>query len=176
MAPDGLRMPMPRSVNLFDGFAAAAAAHPLAAAVDEGGACVGFGELHRAALHLAGYMQQRLGLRPGDRVLVRLDGAPAFATACLAAWRCGAAVVPLDPRAGASQAAQARVLLTMGEGLAGALQRLAAGHVAGCIVKGLARGAADAAPQLHDWQGALAAGIEPLPVDIDAHAPALRRS
>ncbi len=49
-----------------------------------------FGELHTAALALAGYLQQRLGIGRGDRVLLLMQNCPQFLVAYYAVLRCDA--------------------------------------------------------------------------------------
>ncbi|MFB6394964.1 amino acid adenylation domain-containing protein [Polymorphospora lycopeni] len=73
-------------------FAARAAAHPDAPAVDD----QTYGDLdaraNRTARHLAG-----LGAGPGTVVGICLDRGPDLVATLLAVWRCGAAYLPLDP-------------------------------------------------------------------------------
>ncbi len=61
------------------------------------GATLAYAELKRQVDALAGYMQQRLGVTRGDRVLLFMQNCPQFIIACYAAWRCGAIAVPTNP-------------------------------------------------------------------------------
>ncbi len=54
-------------------------------------------ELAAESLVLAGFMQQRLGIQKGDRILLISQNCPQFVLVYLAALRIGAAVVPVNP-------------------------------------------------------------------------------
>ncbi len=54
-------------------------------------------ELAAESLVLAGFMQQRLGIQHGDRILLISQNCPQFVLVYLAALRIGAAVVPVNP-------------------------------------------------------------------------------
>lgn len=56
-----------------------------------------YAQLGRAVDALAGYLQQRLDLRPGDRVLLIGQNDPQWVIACQALLRAGAVVVPVSP-------------------------------------------------------------------------------
>jgi fatty-acyl-CoA synthase len=58
---------------------------------------VSFAELYREAGHLAGYLEQRCGVRAGDRVLLYLQNSPQFVIAYYAVLRANAVVVPVNP-------------------------------------------------------------------------------
>jgi fatty-acyl-CoA synthase len=58
---------------------------------------VTYAQLHQQAEHLAGYLEQRCGVRPGDRVLLYLQNSPQFVIAYYAALRANAVVVPVNP-------------------------------------------------------------------------------
>ena len=83
--------------NLFDHLEASARRVPEKAAVVYYGRETSFRALHAAALTLAGYLQQRLGLRQGDRVLLMMQNCPQFFIAYYAAMRCDAVVVAMNP-------------------------------------------------------------------------------
>ncbi|WP_333736081.1 non-ribosomal peptide synthetase [Streptomyces sp. IBSBF 2806] len=69
---------------------------PEATAVVHDGAQVGYAELDHRVRKLAAALIEA-GVRPGDRVAVRLARSPDLLAALLAVWRAGAAYVPLDP-------------------------------------------------------------------------------
>src|SRR6185369_14586654 len=52
---------------------------------------------------LAAFLQQRLALRPGDRVLLASHNCPQFVTAFYAVLRAGAVVVPVSPMSKAQE-------------------------------------------------------------------------
>ncbi len=54
-------------------------------------------ELAAESLVLAGFMQQRLGIQHGERILLISQNCPQFVLVYLAALRIGAAVVPVNP-------------------------------------------------------------------------------
>lgn len=54
-------------------------------------------ELAAESLALAGFMQQRLGIQHGERILLISQNCPQFVLVYLAALRIGAAVVPVNP-------------------------------------------------------------------------------
>ena len=56
-----------------------------------------FGRIWRDVQALAGWLQQRAGLRPGDRVLLSGQSSPQFATAYHAILRADAVAVPVNP-------------------------------------------------------------------------------
>lgn len=56
-----------------------------------------WGQLQRDAEHLAAWLQQRAGVRRGDRVLVVGQSSPQFATAVHAVLRADAVLVPANP-------------------------------------------------------------------------------
>ncbi|MEU3254825.1 AMP-binding protein, partial [Streptomyces sp. NPDC006997] len=65
------------------------------------------GDLLARAHAVAASLTDRV--RPGDRVLVLLDGGPDLFAACLAAWHLGAAAVPLPPPVGRDPERAARL-------------------------------------------------------------------
>jgi fatty-acyl-CoA synthase len=58
---------------------------------------LGFAELHDEAQRIAGYLEQRCGVRKGDRVLLYLQNSPQFVIAYYGILRANAVVVPLNP-------------------------------------------------------------------------------
>ena len=56
-----------------------------------------YSQLHRQVDAVAAYLQQRLGVVRGDRVLLMSQNCPQFVIAFYAAMRAGAAVVPVNP-------------------------------------------------------------------------------
>ena len=52
---------------------------------------------------LAAYLRQRMGVAPGDRVLLASQNCPQFVTAFYAVLRAGAVVVPVNPMSKASE-------------------------------------------------------------------------
>ncbi|MBI5257845.1 MAG: long-chain fatty acid--CoA ligase [Burkholderiales bacterium] len=56
-----------------------------------------YGQFQRETEHLAGYLQQRCGVRKGDRVLLYMQNSPQFMLAYYAILRADAVVVPVNP-------------------------------------------------------------------------------
>ena len=61
------------------------------------GATITYGELLARVVALAGYLQQRCGVRRGDRVLLDMQNSPQFVIAFQAILRADAVVVPVNP-------------------------------------------------------------------------------
>lgn len=61
------------------------------------GARLSFGQLQRQCEAIAGFLQQRCGLRPGDRVLLDMQNSPQFVLAYYGVLRAGGVVVPVNP-------------------------------------------------------------------------------
>ncbi|NUS12429.1 MAG: AMP-binding protein, partial [Streptomyces sp.] len=82
--------------SVLHGFLARAAEHPgrRALAYFDGG--LTYGELDALSDGLARHLAAR-GLAPGDRVALMLQNVPQFAVVLLAAWKAGAAAVPVNP-------------------------------------------------------------------------------
>jgi len=85
-----------RRVSIYQNLAERAAEHPERIAVDYYGTKVTYGELEREADALAGFLQQRCGVRKGDRVLLFLQNCPQFMIAYYAILRADAVVVPVN--------------------------------------------------------------------------------
>src|SRR5262249_32578442 len=102
--------------RLHDGAAEAAALHPDAPAILHRSATLTYRELDERATRGARRLAA-LGVRPGDRVPVRAESAPALGTAALGILRAGAAYAPVDPALPAARVAhmladlQPRVIL-----------------------------------------------------------------
>jgi fatty-acyl-CoA synthase len=75
----------------------AAQRHPDKPAVVFAGATLRYAGLWQRVQALAGFLQQRLGVQPGDRVLLLSQNCPQFLVACYGIQRAGAAVVPVNP-------------------------------------------------------------------------------
>ncbi|WP_374667958.1 long-chain-fatty-acid--CoA ligase [Ramlibacter sp.] len=75
----------------------AAARYPDKAVVRFAGATLTYAQLWQRVQALAGYLQQRLGVQPGDRVLLVSQNCPQFLVAVYGIQRAGAAVVPVNP-------------------------------------------------------------------------------
>ena len=58
---------------------------------------ISFAELAREAQHIAGYLEQRCGVRRGDRVALFMQNSPQFVIAYYGILRANAVVVPLNP-------------------------------------------------------------------------------
>jgi len=176
--------------HLFSHLAAQAEATPDKTAIEFYGRETSYRELHDASLALAGYLQQRLGVQRGDRVLLLMQNCPQFAMAYYAVLRCGAVVVAMNPMSTPDEVGYyagdsgGRLLITTQELLDKATPLLDEGRLEGCIVGA----ACDWAGQpgdvpfleipefvrerkrpltragVHDFTGALAAGIAPTPL------------
>lgn len=67
------------------------------------GAVTTYAQLRARVDALAAYLQQRLGVAPGDRVLLASQNCPQFVTAFYAVLRAGAVVVPVNPMSKAQE-------------------------------------------------------------------------
>ena len=85
-----------RRESVYANLAERAAQHPDKAAIDYYGTRVSYGELKREADALAGFLQQRCGVRKGERVLLYLQNCPQFVIAYYAILRADAVVVPVN--------------------------------------------------------------------------------
>jgi len=95
--PQGLpkQLEFPRR-SVYMNLAEAARRHPERAAIDFYGSRVSYAELERDAVRLAGFLQQRCGVRKGDRVLLDLQNSPQFVISYFAVLRADAVVVPVN--------------------------------------------------------------------------------
>ncbi len=96
------RVRVPR-VTLVDYLEVAARRYPDKPAIVYGGATTDYRSLRARVDALAAYLQQRLGVRQGDRVLLIGHNCPEFITAFYAALRAGAAIVPVSPMSTAEE-------------------------------------------------------------------------
>src|SRR5579859_5490990 len=95
--PEGLpkQLEFPRR-SVYMNLAEAARRHPERAAIDFYGSRISYAELERDAVRLAGFLQQRCGVRKGDRVLLDLQNSPQFVIGYFAVLRADAVVVPVN--------------------------------------------------------------------------------
>jgi len=179
---------------------AAAERHPDKAAIVFSEAATTYGQLLARTNALAGYLQHRLGVAPGDRVLLVSQNCPQWVVAFQAVLRAGAVVVPVNPMSKAGEIAfhaadsGARVALVAQE----LLPQVALGDRPGGLdavvvhayVDALSPAAAQAGddalppavraprqpladPHLHEFEAAIAAGLSPGPMADDPDALAL---
>jgi fatty-acyl-CoA synthase len=89
--PEGLpkTFPVPRA-SVYENLARCAVQHPHRAAIHYYGSEITYGDLKRDVDALAGYLQQRCGVRRGDRVLLYLQNSPQFVIAYYAVLRADA--------------------------------------------------------------------------------------
>jgi fatty-acyl-CoA synthase len=92
----------PKTVELprhtvYGNLEANAAKDPQRIAIDYYGRRLTYGELKRQVDAIAGYLQQRCGVKRGDRVLLDVQNSPQFIIAYYAILRADAAVVPVNP-------------------------------------------------------------------------------
>ena len=92
--PQRLEVP---AVSVYTNLAAGAAKHPDTAAIDYYGTHISYARLKREADALAGFLQQRCGVRKGDRVLLYLQNSPQFVIGYYAILRADAVAVPVNP-------------------------------------------------------------------------------
>jgi fatty-acyl-CoA synthase len=92
----------PRSLDLpkesvYANLQRSAATHPARTAIDFYGSRTTYAELKRQVDALAGFLQQRLGVGRGERVLLYAQNSPQFVIAYYAILRADAVVVPVNP-------------------------------------------------------------------------------
>ena len=176
--------------NIFAHLARCAETVPDKPAIVYYGRETSYRELHDAALALAGYMQQRLDVRPGDRVLLLMQNCPQFVIAYYAVLRCAAVVVAINPMSTAGEVSYfsddsgARVLVTTQDLLDKAHALLDDGRIESCLVGAVSEfsGRPEDVPFMeipdfvreprrasegegvHEFSGAIAAGIAPSPM------------
>ncbi|QIM53267.1 long-chain fatty acid--CoA ligase [Hydrogenophaga crocea] len=83
--------------HVFHNLEASAARHPDKPFIVFYGSVLTYGQALREAERLAGHLQQRCGVRAGDRVLLCLQNSPQWALAFYAILRANAVVVPVNP-------------------------------------------------------------------------------
>jgi len=93
---------VPRA-TLSDYLDTAARRYPDKPAIAYCGATTTYAQLRQRVDALAAYLQQRLGVAPGDRVLLVSQNCPQFVTAFYAVLRAGAVVVPVNPMSKAAE-------------------------------------------------------------------------
>ncbi|MFK0087342.1 AMP-binding protein [Pseudomonas sp. NPDC090755] len=167
--------------HLFSLLQASARATPESTAIHFYGARLSYRQLHQASQRLAGYLQQRLNVKRGDRVLLLMQNCPQFVIAYYAILRCDAVVVAMNPMSTGEEIghytrdADARVLIASQELLANALPLLDDGRLQACVtcasshfVDSLDEDIPDFVreparhiphPSLHPFTDALAAGL-----------------
>ena len=87
---------VPRT-SLYYNLEVSARRYPDKCALHYYGTAVSYAELLRSAVALAGYLQQRCGVRRGDRVLLYTQNSPQFVIGYYAILRADAVVVPVNP-------------------------------------------------------------------------------
>jgi fatty-acyl-CoA synthase len=87
----------PPAKTVYANLAECASRHPERTAIHYYGTEITYGELKRDADALAGWLQQRCGVRKGDRVLLYLQNSPQFVIGYYAALRADAVAVPINP-------------------------------------------------------------------------------
>jgi fatty-acyl-CoA synthase len=81
----------------------AARRYPDKPAIVYGGGVTTYAQLRQRVDALAAYLQQRLAVGPGDRVLLASQNCPQFVVAFYAVLRAGAVVVPVNPMSKAAE-------------------------------------------------------------------------
>src|SRR3954469_3027877 len=89
-------MEVPRT-SVYQNVANGAAKHPEASAIYYYGTRISYARMKSEADALAGYLQQRCGVRKGDRVMLYLQNSPQFVIGYFAVLRADAVVVPVNP-------------------------------------------------------------------------------
>lgn len=188
------REAVPPRTTLPAALAASAVAVPDKAAIVCGGAVTTYATLQARVEALAAYLQQRLGVQPGDRVLVLGQNSPQWVTACHAILRAGAVVVPVSPMSKPGEVAfhaadgEARVAIVAQELLPQLTLGTASGEIAAAVVysdadavdRGTAEDLPDPVPhaprqpldhpRLHAFEAAIAHGLPPAPMPTDPDA------
>src|SRR5919108_404841 len=92
--PRTLELP---KASVYANLVESAGRHPGRAAIDYYGSRLTYAALKRQVDALAGFLQQRYGVRRGDRVLLYAQNSPQFIIAYYAILRADAVVVPVNP-------------------------------------------------------------------------------
>jgi len=179
-------LPTPQR-TLYSHLAADAAETPDRIAIDYYGGQTSYLALNQAVVNLAGYLQQRLGVARGDRVLLMMQNCTQFVIGYYAILRANAVVVTISPMSTAEEIAYfvadsgGRVMIIMQDMLDSVLPLLADKRLAGCVVGAYCEmaGRPENVPFMqipdfvleprrqpvsdaeHDFATALAAGIRP---------------
>lgn len=138
--PEGvpLTMDMP-APSLYELLRTSAEQVPDRTAIDYYGRQLSYDELHRAVLNLAGYLQQRLGVKRGDRVMLLMQNCPQFIIAYYAILRANAVVVAINPMSSTDEVAYyvgdcgTRVAVVMQDTVGKVRPLLDDGRLADCI-------------------------------------------
>ena len=85
------------ATNVFYNLEVSARRYPAKPALIYYDTPIGFAEIHDQAQRIAGYLEQRCGVRQGDRVLLYMQNSPQFVIAYYGILRANAVVVPLNP-------------------------------------------------------------------------------
>ena len=93
---------VPRA-TLLDYLDTAARRYPDKPAIAYCGTILAYAQLRERVDALAAYLQQHLGVAPGDRVLIASQNCPQFVTAFYAVLRAGGVVVPVNPMSKAAE-------------------------------------------------------------------------
>lgn len=134
--PHTLQMP---DRHLYSFLQDSAQRQPDKTAIHYYGRRLSFAELHHASERLAGYLQQRLGVQRGDRVLLLMQNCPQFAIAYYAILRCDAVVVAMSPMSTPDEVGHyasdsgARVLVASQELMVNALPLLDDARLDACV-------------------------------------------
>ena len=92
--PQHLTVPQ---TNVFTNLEVSARRYPDKSALQFYGSALTYSDFHAQAERLAGYLQNTLGVRAGDRVLLYLQNSPQWALGYYAILRANAVVVPVNP-------------------------------------------------------------------------------
>ena len=84
-------------MNLASTLHAAAARHPMAAAVTQGATSWRYAELGRRVAGTAAFLQ-RSGARPGDRIGIAMHNHPGFLQLLFGCWHAGLCAVPINAK------------------------------------------------------------------------------
>ncbi|QRR33746.1 long-chain fatty acid--CoA ligase [Hydrogenophaga sp. YM1] len=96
--PPGLPRPLAApEANVFHNLEASAARHPHKPFTVYYDTPLSYGRALREAERIAAFLEQRCGVRPGDRVLLCLQNSPQWALAFYGILRANAVVVPVNP-------------------------------------------------------------------------------
>ena len=96
--PAGLPVTLtPPQTSVYANLAISALRYPDKTALDFYGQRLSFRQLQAEVDALAGYLQQRCGVRRGDRVLLQMQNCPQFVIAFYAILRADAVIVPVNP-------------------------------------------------------------------------------
>lgn len=85
------------STNVFYNLEVSARRYPFKPGLIYYDTPIGFTEIHESAQRMAGYLEQRCGVRNGDRVLLYMQNSPQFVIGYYGILRANAVVVPLNP-------------------------------------------------------------------------------